>query len=239
MELLFKHEIDKGEELIESVRIFKILKYEKYLFKKIFKKNFYLALKAFNSVLKKMPKSLRSIYGKAVVYDKLSEAEENNEKLIKSIKLYKKIFSSEFLMKTKDLNLHLVAGKRLIDRLEFLGENQEAIEYLKILIDLFPNEIQFENELGVAYLLSNNINLAREKFKNVLNKSPNNPVALVHYGFILKQVDKKFDDSIEYLKRGIDTLDKKILDGRFFYHLGDALQRVNKTEEVDIYLIKF
>jgi aspartate beta-hydroxylase len=172
-----------------------------------------LALKIFENVLKKTT-SLRSVYGMALIYDKLSEIEENNEKLIKSIKLYKKLFSSEFLPKTENLNLHLVAGKRLINRLQFLGENQEAIEYIRILIELFPNEIQFENELGLVYLLSNNINLARKKFKNVLIKSPNNPFANVHYGFILKQIDKNIDESIGYLKRGLDTLDKSVLDGK-------------------------
>ena len=191
-----------------------------------------MAIKIFDSVLKKNPRCIRSLYGKALIYDKLSEIEEDNAKLIKSIKFYKKLFQTELLLDKDNLNLQLGAGKRLINRLQFLGENKEAIEHLKLFIDLFPNEIQFKNELGVTYLLTNNVNLARITFKNVLNKSPNNPFALVHYGFILKQIDRKVTESIDYLKRGIDSLDKSIMDGKLFYHLGDALQRVNKSEEV-------
>ena len=121
-----------------------------------------------------------------------------------------------------------------MDRLQFLGESREAIEYNKILIDLFPNDLQLRNELGVSYLLANNVNSARFTFKSVLNRSPNDSVALVHYGFILKQIDKKVNESIDYLKRGIDSEDKRVMNGRFFYHLGDALQRANRNEEVKI-----
>ncbi len=190
------------------------------------------ALKLFEDLCKIIPNSSRLIYGKALVIDKLSEIEESNEKLLKSIQFYKKLFSKQVLKNSEHLLLQSIAGKRLIDRLQFLGKTREAIIYSKILIDLFPNNLQLHNDLGVNYLLSNDASSAKRCFQHVLHESLNDPVALVHYGLILKKIDKKINESIDYLKRGIDTMDIRVIDGRFFYHLGDALQRNNQNKEV-------
>lgn len=55
--------------------------------------------------------------------------------------------------------------------------------------------------------------------------------ALVHYGFVLKNLDNAYEDAALYLREGIDTEEPGTQDGRFFFHLGDALQRIGRNEE--------
>lgn len=72
---------------------------------------------------------------------------------------------------------------------------------------------------------------ARPVLKEVLKKWPNDGFALVHHGFILKIADNKLEEAVDYLKRGIATNDTGVVDGRFYFHLGDALERLGKHGE--------
>lgn len=58
-----------------------------------------------------------------------------------------------------------------------------------------------------------------------------NGFALVHYGFVLKNLDKDMAQAAQYLQEGIDTGDAGTQDGRFYFHLGDALQRLGRQKE--------
>lgn len=72
---------------------------------------------------------------------------------------------------------------------------------------------------------------ARRVLTQVLKKWPNDGFALVHQGFILKTADNKFKEAVEYLRRGIATNDTGVIDGRFYFHLGDALERLGQHDE--------
>lgn len=67
--------------------------------------------------------------------------------------------------------------------------------------------------------------------KQILEKWPNDGFALVHQGFILKTTDNKLEEAVNYLKKGIATNDTGVIDGRFYFHLGDALERLGKHNE--------
>lgn len=69
-------------------------------------------------------------------------------------------------------------------------------------------------------------------FSQSLAKDPEDGFAKVHYGFIVKSVDHKYEDAIPYLREGINTNASGVIDGRFFFHLGDALHRTGKPDEV-------
>lgn len=56
--------------------------------------------------------------------------------------------------------------------------------------------------------------------------------ALCHLGFLLKTFDHEMEEAIPLLEAGIKTKDPGTADGRFYMHLGDALQRVGKNDEV-------
>uniref|UniRef100_A0A7N4V0I0 Aspartate beta-hydroxylase n=1 Tax=Sarcophilus harrisii TaxID=9305 RepID=A0A7N4V0I0_SARHA len=70
---------------------------------------------------------------------------------------------------------------------------------------------------------------ARYGKAQVLNVTPNDGFAKVHYGFILK-AQNKIAESIPYLKEGLESGDPGTDDGRFYFHLGDALQRIGNKE---------
>uniref|UniRef100_A0A8C9RUF2 Aspartate beta-hydroxylase n=1 Tax=Scleropages formosus TaxID=113540 RepID=A0A8C9RUF2_SCLFO len=59
----------------------------------------------------------------------------------------------------------------------------------------------------------------------VLAEAPEDGFAKVHYGFILKS-ENKIAESIPFLREGLESGDPGTDDGRFYFHLGDALQRV-------------
>ena len=61
---------------------------------------------------------------------------------------------------------------------------------------------------------------------------PENGFAKVHLGFIIKTSDNRPDKAVELMREGIASNEPGVIDGRFFFHLGDALQRLGRRDEV-------
>ena len=68
------------------------------------------------------------------------------------------------------------------------------------------------------------------KLEEILSKWPNDGMALVHYGFVLK-LKGNLTEAIDFLRRGINTQETGTQDGRFYFHLGDALQKLRRNSE--------
>jgi len=66
----------------------------------------------------------------------------------------------------------------------------------------------------------------------VLSQEPKNGFALVHLGFIMKTGDRDYTAAIPLLQKGIASNVPGVIDGRFFFHLGDALFRTGQHDEV-------
>lgn len=127
--------------------------------------------------------------------------------------------------------LFQMTADRCIDRIRFRGLYDQAVPIHDLLIEKFPEEVKFRNHLAVTYLTMSKINEARKVLQQILAKWPNDGFALVHYGFILKTSDNAIERSVEFLKRGIATKEPGVIDGRFYFHLGDALTRLGRKEE--------
>ncbi len=69
-------------------------------------------------------------------------------------------------------------------------------------------------------------------FLQVLARNSANGFALVHLGFILKTTDTNYEKAVPMLKTGIATNEPGVIDGRFFFHLGDAQYRLGHVKEV-------
>ena len=67
--------------------------------------------------------------------------------------------------------------------------------------------------------------------EQVLQRWPRSGFAQVHYGFILKTTANDLERAVEYLRAGIDTREQGVIDGRFYYQLGDALNRLGRHDE--------
>lgn len=74
----------------------------------------------------------------------------------------------------------------------------------------------------------------------ILQTHPNDGFAKVHLGFIIKSYENNPAVGVEYLQQGIETNEPGTQDGRFYFHLGDGLQRLGRNNEVGLfYLYQF
>jgi len=208
-ELPYKTEILKVEDLID-------------------RHEFKLAIEQLKPLMKIMPLSPRCLFASAYLIDQISEREKNNIKLYQCIEIYKKLFNSGELHKS----LLYVAGRRLVNRLQFIGRLRDAISYGEYMNKMISSNLNIINDLAISYLMANKLKQAKEKFEQVLTLDNNNTIAICHYAVILKTFDNRLEESVIYFKTCLNTREKVALDARFFYHLGDSLQRLNRTDEV-------
>lgn len=66
---------------------------------------------------------------------------------------------------------------------------------------------------------------------NTLLRWRNDGFALAHYGFVLKTLDNDLNGAVQFLSEGIESQDIGTQDGRFFFALGDSLQRLGRVSE--------
>ncbi|XP_073924710.1 aspartyl/asparaginyl beta-hydroxylase isoform X4 [Castor canadensis] len=183
------------------------------------------AVNAFEELVRKYPQSPRARYGKAQCEDDLAEKRRSNEILRRAIETYEEVAS----LPDVPTDLVRLSLKRRSERQQFLGHMRGSLLTLQKLVQLFPTDTSLKNDLGVAYLLMGDNDNAKKVYEEVLNVTPNDGFAKVHYGFILK-AQNKIAESIPYLKEGIESGDPGTDDGRFYFHLGDAMQRVGNKE---------
>ncbi|XP_022622201.1 aspartyl/asparaginyl beta-hydroxylase isoform X3 [Seriola dumerili] len=179
------------------------------------------ALRAFETLVQQYPQSPRARYGKAQVEDDLAEKLRSNDMLQRAINSYRE--AAELPDATSDLLK--AALKRRAERQQFLGRMRGSLATLERLVQIFPEDVSLKNDLGVAHLLLGDNKGAKKVYEEVLAVAPGNGFAKVHYGFILKS-ENKIAESIPFLKEGLESGEPGTDDGRFYFHLGDALQRV-------------
>lgn len=112
----------------------------------------------------------------------------------------------------------------------------QAISIHNSLIKRFPEDPGPRNTLAVSYLILNQVSQAKIILRRTLEKWPDNGFAQVHLGFVLKTSDGKLEEGANLLSSGIRSEEPGVIDGRFFFHLGDALNRLGKGREaMEIY----
>ncbi|XP_064596923.1 aspartyl/asparaginyl beta-hydroxylase-like [Liolophura sinensis] len=185
------------------------------------------AMEKYNAILKRYPKSPRALYGKAENLDKLAEKKQSNTYLEEAIQTFLTVLDLENVPD----DLVIQTGRRAAERMNFRGWSAKAVKTLRGLTQRFPQNVALKNELGVAYLMVGKTEEARPVFKAALEIDPKNGFALVHLGFIYKTADNDPAKAIPLLREGINTKAEGTVDGRFYFHLGDSLQRVGQKEE--------
>lgn len=53
----------------------------------------------------------------------------------------------------------------------------------------------------------------------------------MHYGFVCKALDNNCENAVIYLREGIETEEEGTQDARFYFNLGDCLQRLGQNKE--------
>lgn len=128
-------------------------------------------------------------------------------------------------------DLYKLAGSRCADRMRFRGFQAKALKVLQRMSERFPGNTDISNQVAVSFLLLGKNKEAKNLFKDIIKKKSTDGFAKAHYGFILKTEDKKYKEAIQYLQEGIQSRQPGTNDGRFYFHLGDALTREGHTEE--------
>uniref|UniRef100_A0A6E8VPE0 Asp_Arg_Hydrox domain-containing protein n=1 Tax=Anopheles coluzzii TaxID=1518534 RepID=A0A6E8VPE0_ANOCL len=186
------------------------------------------ALAAFDRILLRTPNSIDALIGRARSLDALAEQRRSNAILTEAIAAYRKVIGHE--LSVDDGTLKTVA-ERCIDRMRFQGQHAQAIEVHNVLIRRFDNEPLYRNQLAVSYLYLNRLAEAKAVLHETLLRWIDNGFALVHYGFVLKTLDQNMELAAQYLQEGIETGHPGTQDGRFYFQLGDALQRLERNSE--------
>lgn len=95
----------------------------------------------------------------------------------------------------------------------------------------FPDEVDLQNQLAVSFLITNQAEAAKTILEGVLQRWPESGFAQVHLGFILKTTFDDYEAGAGWMRSGINTRHDGVIDGRFYFHLGDALIRLGRREE--------
>jgi len=179
-------------------------------------------------ILEQEPDNAAALYMRARSLDVLADREKSNGRLEQAIFAYRAILDLE---SSVDDHLYRVAALRCIDRMRFRGFHSKSIRIQQRLITRFPDECRLQNELAVGFLLLGQPESARAVLESILQRWPNSGFAQVHYGFVLKTT---YDDSVDgarLMASGIATREDGVIDGRFYFHLGDALTRLGRSQE--------
>lgn len=172
------------------------------------------------------------MYGRAQSLDRLAEVERSNSKLEQAIVIYRGVIDlADEDPDLVPLPLLRLAAEKCIDRMRFRGFLGKAVRVQQRLLQRFPDDLSLRNQMGVTFLMMNQAAAAKDVFEAALEKWPNDGFAQVHYGFILKTSYSNNTVGAEYMRKGIESGAEGTQDGRFYFHLGDALQREGLTED--------
>ncbi|XP_055688759.1 aspartyl/asparaginyl beta-hydroxylase isoform X2 [Lutzomyia longipalpis] len=186
------------------------------------------ALNTFERILKIAPQTPEALYGRAKALDRLSELQQSNAILRDAIEAYEAVLK----LKTNiGDDLFTKVALRCINRIRFLGLHTRAIPIHEALIRRFDDEPEYRNELAITHLFLNQLSEAKYVLHHTLLRWRDNPVALVHYGFVLKNLDQDYEGASIYLSEGIASNADGTQDGRFYFALGDSLLRLGRHEE--------
>ncbi|XP_055704081.1 aspartyl/asparaginyl beta-hydroxylase isoform X2 [Phlebotomus papatasi] len=186
------------------------------------------ALNAFDKILKNFPQTPEALYGRARALDRLSEMQQSNAILKDAIRAYEAVVRLK--MNVSD-DLFTAAATRCIDRMRFLGLHSQAMPIHEALILRFDDQPEYRNQLAISYLLLNQLADAKFVLHHTLLRWRDNPIALVHYGFVLKALDQDYEDAALYLSEGLASNAEGTQDGRFYFALGDSLLRLGKRDK--------
>ncbi|CAO1353719.1 unnamed protein product [Diamesa serratosioi] len=173
--------------------------------------------------------TITKLYAKAKELEVLADSEKSNKQLRVAIDAYKQILE-EHEPKINN-KLFKEIAEQCIKRMRFIGAHLQAVDIHKMLINRFDDEPYYRNQLAISYLLINRLAEAKLILHEILLRWRYDGLALVHYGFVLKNLDLDYEDAAIYLQEGIDSNEEDTQDGRFYFALGDSLQRLGKNDE--------
>ncbi|XP_054741160.1 protein starmaker isoform X2 [Anastrepha obliqua] len=198
------------------------------------RENYAEAIKRFDQLARQYPDKPQVFLAQARLLDKQADRKHSNDLLSQALQAYKRYLALDSAI-TDNVEFRIVA-ERCIERMRFMGHHMQAVPIHRQLIKRFADEPNVRNQLAITYLLQNRLSYAKSVLQDVLSRWPNDGFAQAHYGFVLRQLDLDYANAVIYLRKGIDSKATGTQDGRFYFNLGDSLQRLGRqAEAVEVY----
>uniref|UniRef100_A0A914CCF6 Aspartyl/asparaginy/proline hydroxylase domain-containing protein n=1 Tax=Acrobeloides nanus TaxID=290746 RepID=A0A914CCF6_9BILA len=191
------------------------------------KHEFDTALKTYDQVLASYKNSPRARFGRARVMQLQSEFDQEDHYLDQALAEYQLVLDNNDTPPA----LFRQAAENLIQGARFRGNLHKVMTVQRLLIDRFPDDIELQTDFGLTFLMMGRVHDARKVFENVLELEPNNALALAYYGYILKVYDKQVERGVLAMRRGLRLSGTEIRDSKFYFHLGEGLMRLGRTQE--------
>ncbi|XP_017865351.1 PREDICTED: aspartyl/asparaginyl beta-hydroxylase isoform X3 [Drosophila arizonae] len=186
------------------------------------------ALRAFNTLTHTYAHKPLAHLRRAQALERIAELRRSNQLLMDAIESYKRYLAFDESITNID---YRTAGERCIEHMRFLGQTQPAVAIHELLIERYPDEVQLRNQLSLTYLMSNNLIKLQQVSRDTLKRWPRDPLAQLHFGLTLKQVDGDYAQALPYLQRAIDSQAAGTQEPYFYLALGETLQRLGKQAE--------
>ncbi|KAL7069887.1 hypothetical protein ACQ4LE_010989 [Meloidogyne hapla] len=202
--------------------------------------DFVSALEKYQKVLNMDRYSPRALFGRARVYQLMSEFADDgdNRKLLdKAMGDFESI-----LLQNKDSEdipdeLFRISARYYVECARFRGGSQQLHKILQIqraLVDRFPEDLEAQCDFGATWLGMNRPDEAANVFKNILEVDPHHALAQAYYGYILKVYEGDLERGVNLMRRALRTVDSGnivVNDQKFYFHLGDALTRLGRLKD--------
>ncbi len=194
----------------------------------LIKKDYSKALEKFNELLKRLPQSPRSLYGKAIALEHIADKRNNVKVLDSAIEHYRKVSIDSFLAPAIIKEACLIQLVTLLNKRE---RYEEAITACERLYKIDPENDGYAIQLGLIYIKANRMATAKEQLKNVINKWPGNLLAKANLGYVY-YLEGDCSSAIPLLRAGMEEDSGTRKNARFYRYTGDCLVKLNMYNEV-------
>lgn len=186
------------------------------------------ALERFNAILSQFPQSPRALLGKGMTLSKMAQEKKSNKLMDSAIEFFRQAgFESILASKT-------IQESALLALTEFSQMRNKvplAVKAMEKLVDIRSEEMTYANKLGMLHLANQNKFKAKSQFQKSIKNFEGNHFARAQLGYILYS-ERKYEKALPLLMEGIREDQDIRNNGLFYNYAGDALARLNRTDEV-------
>ena len=190
--------------------------------------NFKDALDRFNAILSLFPQSPRALLGKGLTLVRMAKQKKSNKLMDTAINFLRQVGIESFLATDA---VKLSALLAMVDHARDRGNLQLAIKGTEKLVELYEDNVVYANQLGVLHLSRGDKKKARAQFKKNVKRFDDNAYSKAQLGYILYS-EKQYEQALPLLLEGIRQDEEIRKNGNFYNYAGDALVRLNRSEEV-------
>lgn len=186
------------------------------------------ALERFNAILSQFPQSPRAQLGKGLTLSRMAREKRSNKLMDTAIEFFRKVGVESIISSDA---IKVAALVPMVDYAQERGQIKLAIQGMEKLVELRDEEMVYANQLGVLYLKQGNTKKAKAQFKKSVDNFEENHFAKAQLGSIL-HLERHYEQALPLMMDGI-RLDKDVRRSGYIYnYAGDALNRLNRSQEV-------